>query len=106
MTEDNGNGNCEEVRAVERDLLVVLQKHPASTIYFLEKEINLDYNSIKYWVKKMLDKNLVVEEVEGRKTKYSVNEDYVSIREGIMTIEFEDSIIVICEPGATIDIKT
>lgn len=86
----NGNGYLQQV---EHTILTALKKSPESTVYALEKATGIDRASVKYWLGKLVDKELVLRAQEGKAT-YSVNSDNLKFTEGtkVLFIKAGDTI--------------
>jgi hypothetical protein len=95
--EDKSNGN-NEVREQEYDILNVLGgEGTEKTVYGIEQSIQsihgnnrMNYMTIKHWIKKLLIKDLIIENNnEGDKKTYSLNKEKVTIANKIMFIHLQ-----------------
>lgn len=99
-------GKHSSIAGTEYELLLLLSKLKKATIYALEKnnKLGLDSTNVKYWINKLVEKNLVLQAEEDNKAKYSINPETVRMANGgkATYIKHRGNLIIFAESNSDI----
>jgi len=78
----------------EHLILTTLDKNKPLTMYYMEKKTGLDKSTIKYWIRKLVKKELVIQATTGEKTTYTTNPDTVAAIDGVLWAKIEGQVLI------------
>ena len=78
----------------EHMILTTLGNNKPLTQYYIQKKTGLDKSSIKYWIQKLVKKELVIQTTTGEKTTYVINSDTVVTVDGVLWAKIDGQVLI------------